>query len=231
MRSIYAGVRQIASTPCRAGNSEQKRAAILQAAVAVFSKGGYEAAGMDAIAAEAGVAKQTIYNHFGSKDGLFRAIVADLAEELLATLPTGRAVAQAALPAGGAPRQVLRALGRQFVALMLRPSSLALHRLVVAEAERFPELARELYWSGPDHAVRSLAGWLAGETAKGTLAVTDPGTAAEQFYGMLMGHMQLRALLCVDPDPCPARREHAVEAAVDAFLQVHGARRATGAAR
>src|SRR3546814_8113295 len=83
---MYAGVRKIASTPCRPSLSEQKRAAILTAAVDVFLRGGYEAAGMDAIATEAGVAKQTIYNHFGSKDGLFRAIVSGLTDELLSFL-------------------------------------------------------------------------------------------------------------------------------------------------
>src|SRR3546814_15424608 len=84
---MYAGVRKIASTPCRPSLSEQKRAAILTAAVDVFLRGGYEAAGMDAIATEAGVAKQTIYNHFGSRDGLFRAIVSGLTAQLPSFLP------------------------------------------------------------------------------------------------------------------------------------------------
>jgi len=178
----------------------------------VFSKAGYEAAAMDAIATEAGVAKQTIYNHFGSKDDLFRAIVAGLTDELLATLPQG-----------GTPADVLRKLGLQFLSLMLRPTSLALHRMLVAGAERFPDLARELYTSGPDHAVRTLADWLETETRKGTLSVAEPETAAEQFYGMLVGHMQLRALLCVDADPAPEERERAVDRAVGTFLRAHAA--------
>lgn len=168
---------------------------------------------MDTIAAEAGVAKQTIYNYFGSKDDLFRAIVSGLTEELFATLPRG-----------GSPSTVLRGLGLQFLTLMLRPSSLALHRMLVADAERFPDLARELYASGPLHAVRTLALWLEAETRQGTLRVADPFRAAEQFFGMLVGHMQLRALLCVEADPPPLERELAVENAVSTFLRAHDPR-------
>src|SRR3546814_19885965 len=123
---MYAGVRKIASTPCRSSLSEQKRAAILTAAVDVFLRGGYEAAGMDAIAPEAGVAKQTIYNHFGSKDGLFRAIVSGLTDELLSFLPQR-----------GAPREVLRVLVMKFMSGMFRPSPLALQRLLVATDHPF----------------------------------------------------------------------------------------------
>src|SRR3546814_15305621 len=135
---MYAGVRKIASTPCQPSLSEQKRAAILTAAVDVFLRGGYEAAGMDAIATEAGVAKQTIYNHFGSKDGLFRAIVSGLTDELLSFLPPR-----------GAPREVLRVLGMQFLTVMFRPSSLALHRMLVGDAHRFPTPARAPHAADP----------------------------------------------------------------------------------
>src|SRR5215510_13880529 len=61
-----------------------KREAILDAAFRVFAEQGYDQAGVDAIAAEAGVAKATIYNHFGDKESLLRAIISDLADQALA---------------------------------------------------------------------------------------------------------------------------------------------------
>src|SRR3546814_20432416 len=110
---MYAGVRKIASTPCRPSLSEQKRAAILTAAVDVFLRGGYDAAGMDAIATEAGVAKQTIYNPFGDKDGPFRAIVSGLWDELPPFLPHR-----------GATRGVMRGLGLRVRLVCSRPPPL-----------------------------------------------------------------------------------------------------------
>jgi AcrR family transcriptional regulator len=86
---------------------------------------------MDLIAAEARVARQTIYNQFESKEALFRAIVAALADE--AVLPL-------AAPArkGASARHTLLRVARSILATALRPSTLAVHRLVLAEAARFP---------------------------------------------------------------------------------------------
>ena len=59
----------------------QKRQAILDAALSVFVREGYGLAGIDAIAAEAGVAKPTIYNHLGGKENLFRIVMIEAAEQ------------------------------------------------------------------------------------------------------------------------------------------------------
>jgi TetR/AcrR family transcriptional regulator of autoinduction and epiphytic fitness len=58
-------------------DKSRKRAAILDGAIDVFISEGYELASMDRIAETAGVSKRTIYNHFGSKENLFQAILAD----------------------------------------------------------------------------------------------------------------------------------------------------------
>lgn len=58
-------------------DKSKKRAAILEGAIDVFINEGYELASMDRIAETAGVSKRTIYNHFGSKENLFQAIVED----------------------------------------------------------------------------------------------------------------------------------------------------------
>lgn len=92
---------------------------------------------MDLVAAEAGVSKQTVYNHFGSKEELFRAIVEHVSGGLLEVL-AGRDSARAD------PAAILEAIVRRFLNLLLTPSYLALHRMLVAEAPRFPDLAREI---------------------------------------------------------------------------------------
>lgn len=213
-KSIAAARRHAVVT---AEASARKHAAIVAAAREVFLDVGYGAAGMDQIARRAGVAKQTIYNHFGGKDALFGEIIAQLCDDLLRPLshPELRA---------GAPDTVLMALGREVMALMLQPSSLALHRLLVAEAPRFPELGRAAWRAGGERPVAALAAYLEEQTRQGVLAVTDSAHAAEQFFGLLVGHIQIRALLGVEPEPPEATRRVAVREAVETFLSRYAAR-------
>ena len=187
----------------------QKHGAISDAARRVFLRDGYRAS-MDLVAAEAGVSKQTVYNHFGSKEGLFRAIVEGCSEEFLTVLVEREA-------GGGDARETLHQFGLRFLALVLDPQSLALHRMLVAEAPRFPDLAAEVYRAGPGRAVRRLAAYLEQQDRRGTLVVPDPVLSAEQFLGSLTGHVHFRALVGV-ARPSPAEIERIVRHAVGSFL-------------
>jgi TetR/AcrR family transcriptional regulator, mexJK operon transcriptional repressor len=204
--SVSAAVRTV---------SAPKHDAILDAAKRVFLREGYSAS-MDLVSAEAGVSKQTVYNHFASKEGLFRAIVDDLASGLLDVL-----VERVSTRAD--PARTLEVLARRFLTLLLMPSSLALHRMLVAEAPRFPDLAREIYAGGAARAVDELAGYLEEQSRRGTLAVEDPPVAAEQFFGALRGNLQLRTLLDPRDMPGEAEVQRALTHAVRSFLSAHAA--------
>lgn len=198
-----------------AGNrSELKHRAIQQAGTDVFLELGYSAATMDLIAERAGVSKQTVYNHFQSKDRLFKSTIADMTADLLAPL-TLRDRSKST------PRELLFGLSRQLLTLMLQPSSLALYRLIMSETARFPELGAEIYTVGAGQMQARLADYLAWETGNGRLAVDNPQWAAEQFVGMLTGRLQLRALLGVVPLPDPPELERRAAYAVDCFLAIH----------
>jgi len=195
--------------------SEYKHRAIQQAGTEIFLDLGYDAATMDHIAAKAGVSKQTVYNHFQNKDGLFKATIADLTSALMAPLVV-RDLDSAT------PERRLRALAEDFLALMLRPSSLALYRLIVAESARFPELAAEIYAVGAGRMLATLADYLSWETRNGRLRVADPPLAAEQFVGMLTGRLQLRAVLGVGPTPDEGELKRRANYAVSCFLTIYG---------
>jgi TetR/AcrR family transcriptional repressor of mexJK operon len=213
MRS--APLRAMSVSPAVRMASAPKHDAILDAARRVFLREGYSAS-MDLVAAEAGVSKQTVYNHFGSKEGLFRAIVDHVSGELLDVLvERDRARAD--------PATTLEAIARRFLKLLLTPSHLALHRMLVAEAPRFPDLAREIYVGGPARAANELALYLVQESRTGTLAVADPALAAEQFFGALCGHLHLRALLSPSEAPGEAEIERAIVHAVRGFLRAQAA--------
>ncbi len=198
----------------RPSPSEPKRQAIVTAAKESFLRDGYGAR-MDAVAAAAAVSKQTIYNHFGSKEELFKAVVDEVAAQLLAPLLDPRHL-------HAAPRDALTEFGLIYMRLLLAPSSLALHRIVVAEAPRFPSLSRAIYASGPGRAVTSLAHYLTEADRRGLLRVPDPEISAEQFFGTLNGFSQLRALLLVTDGPDENAARRAVDHAVSSFIRAHG---------
>nr|WP_161338993.1 TetR/AcrR family transcriptional regulator [Sneathiella chungangensis] len=188
--------------------------AIRNAGRSVFLRLGFEQASMDLIAAEAKVSKQTIYNHFRNKEDLFKAIIMDMTNSLMAPLDLEES-------AKLTPEQLLRSFGSEFLTLMLGPSSLALYRLIVAESGRFPELGNELYRVGSGRLIGVLADYFTWETTRGRLAVMQPDRAAELFVGMLSGRVQLRALLGVDETPSREELHDRVEHAVSSFLRLY----------
>lgn len=187
---------------------------ILRAATEAFFEAGYERASMDEIAAKAAVSKATVYSHFRNKKALFEAIVRELCQRLVTPLRLGESDR-------ADPAETLTAFARSYIEVLLDPASLALHRLLVAEATRNPDLAGASYRAGGAQALRGLAEYLAQETAKGTLAVEDATLAAEQLFGMLNGHLQVRALLHVEPRPSPETLDRFISTAITAFLRAH----------
>jgi TetR/AcrR family transcriptional repressor of mexJK operon len=193
--------------------SEPKRKAIIAAAREAFLRDGYGVS-MDAVATAASVSKQTIYNHFGSKEELFKAVVDEVAAQLLAPLADPQTTS-------AAPRDALTDFGLTYLRLLLAPSSLALHRIIIAEAPRFPNLTRAIFSSGPDRAITSLAAHLAEADRRGLLRVPDPERSAEQFFGMVNGFSQLRALMLVRSDVDEGCLRQTVDYAVATFIRAH----------
>jgi TetR/AcrR family transcriptional regulator, mexJK operon transcriptional repressor len=193
------------------GATSKKRLAITAAAAERFVAQGYELANLDDIAERAGVSKQTIYNHFKDKEALFRAIIAELTNEL--TAPLHSASTKKDL------RSILIDLGERCLEVSLRPSSLALHRLIISAALRFPDLGPNIYAAGAARMIDDLAKLIKQHTYAEDLQVGDPRSAAEQFFGMLTGFDHFRALLGVNRHHRTSYRRRATETA-DAFLKL-----------
>lgn len=197
--------------------SPEKRGQILSGAAAIFAAEGYEGASMARIAAEAGVSKGTLYNHFPSKAALFSAYVAEECRRNLAHI-----FDQA--HHDGASRTVLASIGRRMLGLMISPIGQTIYRVVISEAAKFPELARAFFEAGPARAIASLSEWLAEETRRGQLQVPDPEFAAEQFFCLCQTRLVLRQKLGLLPTPGPGEVDHVVDAAVTMFLAYYGAK-------
>ncbi len=198
----------------RTRNAARKRAAILDGARSVFTAQGFGGASMDAIAEAAGVSKMTLYRYFASKEALFASLIGELCEEIVAPGPDLD-------PAGLAPADALAAFARRLLRTVYAPETLALHRLVLAEVGRFPELGRLFYESGPERNISALADYLAAHANDPSLRIGSggPRAAAEQFFELVRGYAHLRLLLGIEPPPGPDAIEARVRQAVERFMR------------
>ncbi len=200
------------SKPPACPKPSAKREAILDAAVAAFLEVGYAATSMDGVSGRAGVSKATIYAHFESKDQLFAAVIRRRCDRSAAFAP----------PEDKADaRSTLRLLGHRLLDLLLQPDTLAMYRVVVAEAVRQPDLAKAFYESGPGAGKAQIAEVFADLDRRGKLAVPDPRQAADLFTGMLRTDLFMRTLLGL-PQPEGHTIDVAVDAAVETMVRAFG---------
>ncbi len=170
------------SRPPSGERADRKREAIVRAARAVFVRDGFEA-GMDLIAAEAGVSKVTVYNHFGSKEALFLAVVTDALEQALGVAVAGT---QARLDSSDDLRESLVWTARAWVDGMTDPDVVALRNLVVSEVRRFPELGTAWQHAGPLRAQPALVATFRRLIDSGQLDMPDVELACVQLYSLVL---------------------------------------------
>lgn len=151
----------------------------------MFVAEGFVAASMDRVAEIAGVSKRTIYNHFVSKDELFREIVGTMVDEILE--PIDRAVVRAATVDAA-----LLEFATRYADVILSDRRIKLHRLVMGELARFPSLGT-YYTNGYSRATQGVAHMLERFARRGLLAIVDYDEAATCFWQLTISesHNQL----------------------------------------
>lgn len=185
------------------------RQRLIRAAAEAFMEEGYRAS-IDRIAARAGVARQTVYNHFASKDDLFSEVAHIAAGAILVSLDGD----------GGDLRERLLRFGAALRQKIIGDEGLAMFRTLSAEAPRFPALAQAFFDKGPGQAARRLTEFLARAMDEGKLRREDPRFAAEMLLSMLEGFDRTRRLLGAPFLPTDQEQER-VARIVDCFLQAY----------
>ncbi len=161
---------------------------ILDVATELFLAEGYGTTSIDAIARRARISKRTFYHRYPDKAVLFGAVIHRIVERL-------RPPANIPLYEGRNLDEILRRLARLILGAVLSPSALSLHRLMIAEARRFPELAAVAAREGSrDEAVKQIAAIIAREARATGLAIDRPEFAAEQFLEFVIAVPRRRAL-------------------------------------
>jgi AcrR family transcriptional regulator len=198
--------------PARRG---RKHAQVLAGAREIFLRDGFEGAGVDEIARAAGVSKATLYSYFSDKRLLFMEV---------ATAEC-RAQADAALgelDMSRPPREVLAFAADRMMCFFLSPFGRAVFRIVVAEADRFPDLGREFWENGPRRAREILMAYFQEASARGELSVPDKRLAADQFAELCKADLFPRLIFGLATEFAPEERERVAEGAVEMFMARYG---------
>ena len=173
--------------PRAAGQIDRaKNEAILQAAADVLAERGLNAP-MAMIARRAKVSKQTIYNHYGAKMDLIQALVGRRTAAVLLPLDAPGAEAK--------PEETLAALARAMLKLTVAHNGYAMIKLSIQSAVEMPNLAKDVFNTGPKAAIERLTAFMKAEMEAGRIGADDPIEAAEFFAGMVIGHKQIATLM------------------------------------
>ncbi|GIJ77553.1 DNA-binding transcriptional regulator, AcrR family [Micromonospora phaseoli] len=193
------------------------RRAILDAALVEFLENGYVAAGMDRIAAGAGVSKVTVYAHFADKRTLFEAV---FTSAIATAEHTGSGLVEVLAESDDLARD-LRAFAREHIVTVTAPHLVQLRRILIGEAGRFPELARAWHRAAPQRAHAVLATAIARLTERGVLRVADPLLAAQHLNYLILSIPLNEAMFAVrESYPVPELHRWADEA-VRVFLAAY----------
>ncbi len=203
-----------ASPAPRAPTRDERREAILKVAREVFFEQGYTAASMSTIAARLGGSKGTLYNYFKSKEELFEAQVRERCGAAADRISD--------VSADGEPIEVLSRLGEQYLEHLYSEETVQMFRILVAEAQRSPELARVFYEVGPARGQKGLEDYLEGARARGALDIPDCTLAAEQLLSLWKGRTHLQFLLNLIPPLTRAEIRLQIAQAVSAFMRLYG---------
>jgi TetR/AcrR family transcriptional repressor of mexJK operon len=186
------------------------RERVLRAATAAFLTDGYRSS-VERIARRAGVAKQTVYSHFPSKDHLFEEVAREMAKRVLVELE----------PHADTRDDLRAALLRFALAYrerVLCDEGIAMFRTLVAEIPRFRTLARAIYQGGPGETTERLAEYFEKAMGAGRLRRDDPRFTAELFMSMLVGIDRIKRLYGISRFEGDARRTARI---VDRFLTAY----------
>ena len=202
---------------CETSRSDRRRDAILAIAREAFFRQGYAGTSMSAIAAELGGSKTTLWSYFPNKHELFMAVADNLVTEYMDSI-------KCALVPDTQIEATLSSFGQKLLEALLTPPMMALMRLVIGEAGRFPELGAMFDKRGLGHGWITVQAYLDQGVRTGQLRAADTFYAAQHFIALCQSGCFQRQLMSGGAMPDPAEIARDAEMAVRAFMAAYGAR-------
>lgn len=189
---------------------------VISGARKIFLRDGFEGASVDDIARAAGVSKATLYSYFPDKRLLFQEVTkAECRRQAERAIELG--------DPGAPPEEALYKAGCILLEFATSPVAQRIYRICVAEAERFPELGRAYYESGPAVARDKLVQYLSGAVERDALRIDDIPLAAHQFIELCKAEIFQKVVFGLQSKPSAAEIDRIVRAAVETFLARYAA--------
>ncbi|KHQ50553.1 TetR/AcrR family transcriptional regulator [Mameliella alba] len=188
---------------------------VVDGAREIFLRDGFEGASVDDIAREAGVSKATLYSYFPDKRLLFIEVASaqcrNLADQALLTMDLTRP-----------PREVLARAGRKFLGFLYSEMGQRIFRICVAESDRFPELGRQFYQSGPMIMRRVMTDYLTAACERGELQIDDMTLASDQFAELCKADLWPKIIFGIQSSFSDDDIARVVDGAVETFMARYG---------
>lgn len=188
---------------------------VLDGARDIFMRDGFEGASVDDIARASGVSKATLYSYFPDKRLLFMEVASRQcvrqADETMQNLDLAQP-----------PRVVLAQVARSFLGFILSEIGQRIFRICVAEADRFPELGRKFYQSGPMTMRSALVDYIDVAIARGELQATDRDLAADQFAELCKADLWPKLVFGLRDSFSDAEVTRVIDGAIETFMARYG---------
>lgn len=194
-----------------------KRAAILDAARALFFEQGFAGVSMDGIAGQAGVSKLTVYSHFGDKETLFAEAIRAQCQQMMPDDLFAHELE-------GPLRQQLLEIGQAFFEMISTDTAISTHRMMISPGTGDDHVRRMFWEAGPQRIKQSLADFLQARVARGELAIDDLPLAASQFFSLLKGDLHPMMMCGLNALPTAADVQRHIAVTVDFFLRAYAPR-------
>ncbi|MEM9426019.1 MAG: TetR/AcrR family transcriptional regulator [Pseudomonadota bacterium] len=188
---------------------------VLDGARKVFMRDGFEGASVDDIVREAGVSKATLYSYFPDKRLLFIEVA-----KIECQAQSEDAVAE--ITSSDDVRHALTTAAKRMTRFFMSDVGLQVHRIIVGESQRFPEIGREFYESGPAKVHAILRQFLQNAVDAGALKIEDVDLAADQFPELCKAGLHLKLVLGLREPPTEAEIDRVIDGAVDVFMCRYG---------
>lgn len=188
---------------------------VLEGARTVFMRDGFEGASVDDIVRVAGVSKATLYSYFPDKRLLFLEVAKTECQ-------AQSEAAVSSIETSGDIREALTTAASRMVRFFTSPVGMQVYRIVVGESQRFPEVGREFYDSGPAVVRSILRNFLQKGIDEGKLKIDDLDLATDQFPELCKAGIHLQLALGLRDSVSEEEIDRVIEGAVDMFLCKYG---------
>jgi len=195
----------------------EKRAAILEAAKGLFVRNAFAGTSMDAVAAEAGVSKLTVYSHFGDKDNLFREVIRAHIQDLL---PEDTYQYDSSIDIG----ELLMGVAMTHAHIDCDPKNVGTFRAILSDCRQGnPRYGKLLWEEGPTRTHKLMERLLQQAVDDGKLEIENVVQASVQFLALIKGDLVLRRMFGCDgcQDAFASEMEANARAGVSTFLRAY----------